>query len=43
MCGGSEMANKSDSGVEVVHDFLTEGGNSIRFTHYQRVLSEIHN
>ena len=29
MRGGLETANECDSGVEVVHGCLTEGGNSI--------------
>ena len=29
VCGGLETANERDSGVEVVHGCLTEGGNSI--------------
>ena len=28
-CGGLEMANERDSGVEVVRGCLTEGGDSI--------------
>ena len=29
MCGGQEKMNEQESGVEVVHGCLTEGGNSI--------------
>ena len=29
MCAGLETANERDSGVEVVHECLTEEGNSI--------------
>ena len=29
MCGGLKTANERDSGVEVAHGSLTEGGNSI--------------
>ena len=29
MCGGLETANERNSGVEVVHGCLTEGGDSI--------------
>ena len=28
MCGGLETASERDSGVEVVHGCLTEGGNA---------------